>query len=201
MKRTKSTFLALVLLSPIAANADLIGVTVTTTANIPLEWYVDTVVVGAGIELAHGDGSNHSLPTWPGGFPHLFSPGDFYDFAGSSITINFAALGNLGFPYLFTSTFSGMNWDEAGTTLQSVTIAAGATGLTGSFISSITNDGFVFRGNVDLVNGVNFTLDLTHLHPGPGPDPDPTPVPEPGTLALLGIGLFGMGLSRRRKKV
>lgn len=26
-------------------------------------------------------------------------------------------------------------------------------------------------------------------------------LPEPGTLALLGIGLFGMGLSRRKKKV
>ena len=24
-------------------------------------------------------------------------------------------------------------------------------------------------------------------------------IPEPGTLALLGIGLFGMGLARRKK--
>ena len=28
---------------------------------------------------------------------------------------------------------------------------------------------------------------------------DIVPVPEPGTLALLGIGLFGLGVVRRRK--
>lgn len=34
-----------------------------------------------------------------------------------------------------------------------------------------------------------------------GPGPGPTPIPEPGTLALLGLGLVGLTLARRKAKV
>ena len=49
-------------------------------------------------------------------------------------------------------------------------------GVTGSF------DSFILTQQISQVSAV------------------PVPVPEPGTLALFGIGLFGMGLARRRNK-
>jgi hypothetical protein len=186
------------------ASADVIGVTVTTTANAPLDTWVDTVTVVAGVEMSAGDGSNHANTNQGQIFPHLFSTGDSYDFSGTSITINFAALGaSFGFPYAFNSAFSAIVWDVFGTTLQSVTIAAGATGLSASNISNIVNDGFVFQATVDLVTGANFTLDLTFLEPDPDPDPDPdpTPIPEPATLPLLLVGLLGLIACRRRRLV
>ncbi len=33
----------------------------------------------------------------------------------------------------------------------------------------------------------------------PDPDPDPDPVPVPGTLLLIGLGMLGLGWSRRRQ--
>jgi hypothetical protein len=51
----------------------------------------------------------------------------------------------------------------------------------------------------DFGDATNWTLGVWTLSSTEPPTDPPTSVPEPGTLALLGIGLFGMGLARRRK--
>ena len=198
MRQITLMIAAILAIGPMAANATLIGdtVTVTTSANIPVDTWTDNILVGAGIEMAAGDGSNHANMNQGQAYAHLFSLGDSLDIGATSITSNWAALGaSLGISYSYIMVFSGFDWQDApsGATLQNVLLAAGATGLVGINISNIVADGFELQATVDLVNGANFTLDLTHLHP------DPQPVPEPGTLALLGIGLLGMGLARRRK--
>jgi len=60
----------------------------------------------------------------------------------------------------------------------------------------------IFIRGVDLSSARFYEVDHLQISTqAPIPVPAPISVPEPGTLALLGIGLAGIGLTRRRKKV
>lgn len=99
-------------------------------------------------------------------------------------------------------------FDYADLDLGGASIAFGtfsqALALTGDADSSVTSDDFAFFGVVataaDIPGGTfSFTSVLEgfvidNLSFGSG-----TAVPEPGTVALLGLGLAGLGYARRRR--
>ncbi len=189
----------------IPASATLIGdtITITTQANVPLDTWSDSVLVGAGIEMMGvadpfafvpfsdtGSAINHANPFLSGAqFPHLFL-NDFYDIGASSITIHYEALGGPEFLYAFNTDFSDLDWTDMPGTLQNVTVASESTGLVNPpNISMITASSFRFQAQVDLATGANIILNLIAVH-----------VPEPTTLSLATLALLGLLAHGRRRR-
>lgn len=131
-------------------------------------------------------------------------------------------LGNLGFPdfdaigegaiaILFDNDQSEFGFQSVGGNLGDATFEFWARD--GSLIATITPTGlgvdffgFQREGGVQDIAGIT----IWNTDPaGIGfddiifdvPGIDPGRVPEPGTIGLLGLGLFGLGLARRRRKV
>ncbi len=163
MTKTKSTFLALVavLLSPMAANADLITTSVGT--------YDVTTIVGTFSDLM----STLMGQVW---------------WEDETLATEFAGLtqGFLG--------ISALNSPIFGRDLSALFAVCNNECLLN------TEGGFPIQGSVYAFNLTSAVLGFA-IDNRSAEYAITTRVPEPGTLALFGIGLAALGLSRRRKKI
>ena len=191
MTKTKNIYLVLlaVLLSPMAANATAIDF--TTMANGPITTIGDATFSLAGDGVA-GDPYNLTgrglTNSTTGSYPtNTIMRVDFASLI-SSLVFDFNPQGLNGYP--------GQGWAifDGGISL----IASGSY----SSGSSASYDLSAYSGisRIEFYNGIpaadrNWISDLERI------SYDAISVPEPGTLALLGLGLAGMGMTRRKKKV
>lgn len=159
------------------AQADFIG------NNLTIEWHFsslgsiiasETGVVGAGIEFVERlGGSNVDV---------------------GSTTIDFFGANSQSYS---AGAFNGFVFTDSSDSIAdflgiSITGQTGYTGFDLADINVTANRIEVNFASVGSINGPDNSVQLTVRFAA---------VPEPGTLALLGIGLFGMGLARRRKAV
>lgn len=183
MNRTKSTFLALVavLLSPMAAHADLIGDNVLVIfQHDGSELASDDVIGLLGLPEISCAGTS-SLCDW-------FGNGSQIDIGESSIFVDITSIQALQAIGVFELVFASLDWGGEG-----IVTGASIVGLDSSRLAGvgIPNFDFLVVNLSGLQGPFSFTIEIESSHS----------VPEPGTLALFGIGLAGMGLMRRRRKI
>ena len=173
MTRTKSTYLAVlaVLLSPIAANAD------------PILFDIDFGAQGAGT-FTIDSSFLAAVPASGTYFGPVGSVMSFDALVGGILFDTILASGNGGFSNFFAA------------------VNGQVSGVTQGYFTSSTTPGALLRTNT--CGGIpcsSFYLDAAEREFTLEYTVSMRAVPEPGTLALLGLGLFGMGLARRRHKI
>lgn len=182
----KNTPLALTLylaLGATSAQAGLIGDSVSgilsggNTGWVLTSQFTSPAIVGAGVEFS-------------GGFSAPFSPWvisvDVFD-TGFSVLVNSATAGPVGcLNFCIGVDLSDLDWAGATTGITGVSLVSGNAGAIDSLTFGVNSTSVRFQG---LRTGL-YQFSLTA---------DDAQVPAPATLALFGLGLAGLGWSRRKK--